>query len=202
MRIKDQNTKSYSRAGVLLIVGILMVFIIAIGVYRSTAPTEVTTEKITDQGQRLYDEIRASAYDADEDFSFYVDKFYRDIELYGIYPVRPDTVIIKFADLDKMKATTHIHGISYGSNDDSRIEIYVNPSTWKDFKKPMRYFLMYHELCHDVLNLDDLEAVPANEGKLMYPAISSFEMKNMDDFIEASHALFEEVAMREATTNN
>ncbi len=55
----------------------------------------------------------------------------------------------------------------------------------------MRYFLMYHELAHDVLNLDDLEAKSLNEGKLMYPAISSYENKNMDEFIENSHALFE-----------
>ena len=56
----------------------------------------------------------------------------------------------------------------------------------------MRYFLMYHELAHDVLNLDDLEAMSWNEGKLMYPEISSYEKKNMDDFIESAHALFKE----------
>ena len=52
--------------------------------------------------------------------------------------------------------------------------------------------LMYHELAHDVLNLDDLEPKSWNEGKLMYPAILSYETKNMDDFIESGHALFEE----------
>jgi len=51
---------------------------------------------------------------------------------------------------------------------------------------------MYHELAHDVLNLDDLEPKSWNEGKLMYPAISSYENKNLDDFIESAHALFEE----------
>ena len=56
----------------------------------------------------------------------------------------------------------------------------------------MRYILMYHELAHDVLNLDDLEAESRNEGKLMYLSISSYEKKTMDDFIESTHALFEE----------
>ena len=51
---------------------------------------------------------------------------------------------------------------------------------------------MYHELAHDVLNLDDLEPESRNEGKLMYPYISSYEKKTMDDFIESTHALFEE----------
>jgi hypothetical protein len=60
----------------------------------------------------------------------------------------------------------------------------------------MRYFLMYHELAHDVLNLDDLEAKPIHEGKLMYPEISTYEKKNMDDFIESFHAVFEAHAQK------
>lgn len=143
-----------------------------------------------------YAEIAASSYDADEDFNFYVDKFYRDLTVYGLNPRKPAITIIKFAKLDQMKNTTHIHGVSFGINDDSRIEIYINPTAWQNFKKPMRYFLMYHELSHDVLNVDDLEDISSNDGKLMYPALSSFENKNMDDFIEASHALFEKEALK------
>lgn len=139
-----------------------------------------------------YDEIAANSYDSDEDFDMYVQKFYRDLEFYGIYPKKPKVQIIKFSKLDQLDNTTHIHGLSFGSGDDDRIEIYINPSTWEQFNKPMRYFLMYHELAHDVLNLDDLEPKSWNEGKLMYPAISSYENKNMDDFIESAHALFEE----------
>lgn len=141
----------------------------------------------------LYDEIAANSYDSDEDFDIYVQKFYRDLEFHGIYPKKPKIQIIKFSKLDQLDNTTHIHGMSYGFGDDDRIEIYINPSSWKQFNKPMRYFLMYHELAHDVLNLDDLEPKSWNEGKLMYPAISSYENKDMDDFIESSHALFEEI---------
>ena len=46
-------------------------------------------------------------------------------------------------------------------------------------------FLMYHELAHDILNLDDLEMNPSHERKLMYPAINTYENVSMDDFIEA-----------------
>ena len=77
--------------------------------------------------------------------------------------------------------------------DDDRIEIYINKSSWDDFNKQKRYYLMYHELSHDVLNLDDLDDSPSNEGKLMYPAISSYELITMDDFIDSFHALFEEI---------
>ncbi len=55
---------------------------------------------------------------------------------------------------------------------------------------------MYHELAHDILNLDDLDNKPINEGKLMYPEISTYEKKNMDDFIESFHSLFEEHAKK------
>ena len=127
----------------------------------------------------------------------YVDKFYRDVGVYGIFPKKPKTTIIRFAKLDQLHNTTHIHGLSYGINDDDRIEIYINPSTWKSFNKPMRYFLMYHELAHDILNVDDLNEKNINEGKLMYPAIAVYENKDMDDFIESSHALFEEVAEKQ-----
>ena len=50
---------------------------------------------------------------------------------------------------------------------------------------------MYHELSHDLLNIEDFPATPANEGKLMYPYSSSFDVQNMDEFIEAFHELFE-----------
>lgn len=139
----------------------------------------------------LYNEVVSNSFESEEDFSNYINKFYRDLEFYGIYPKKPKTQIIKFSKLDQLNNTTHIHGLSYGIDDDDKIEIYINPSTWDQFDKPLRYFLIYHELAHDVLNVADLEAIPENEGELMYPVISSYENINMDDFIESTHALFE-----------
>lgn len=144
----------------------------------------------------LHKEIVANSYDANEEFDMYIDKFYRDLEFYGIYPKKPKSTIIKFSRLDQIDNTTHIHGLSFGVNNDNIIEIYINPSTWKKFNKPMRYFLMYHELAHDVLNLDDLEAKIENKGKLMYPEIAGYDNLNMDEFIESFHALFEEFSMK------
>jgi hypothetical protein len=144
---------------------------------------------------RLRNEIIANSYDGDEDFDVYVEKFYRDLAFHGIHPKRPMVTIIKFSKLDQMDNATHIHALSLGSDSDDRIEIYINPSTWKQFNKPMRYYLMYHELSHDVLNLDDLESETSNEGKLMYPELSRYSNKTMDDFIESFHALFKEHSM-------
>jgi len=143
--------------------------------------------------ENFKNEIAASSYESDENFEMYVEKFYRDLEYHGIFPKKPKKKIIRLSRLDQLDNATHIHGVSFGGNDDDVIEIYINTSTWNNFNKPMRYFLMYHELAHDILNVEDLEATIDNEGKLMYPEISSYEKKNMDDFIESSHALFDEI---------
>lgn len=148
------------------------------------------------KANKLYQEISSSAYDADIDFDFYVQKFYRDLEVFGIFPQKPKTTIIKFAKFDHITDATHIHGVSCGVYDDDRIEIYINPSTWEKFSKPKRYYLMYHELSHDVLNVDDLKDIPSNYGKLMYPVIISYESITMDDFIKASHELFDEIGSK------
>ncbi|MTI29764.1 DUF4339 domain-containing protein [Xanthovirga aplysinae] len=165
------------------LIGILIMTLVSFLIYFS----------IKNQAEvNLYNKVVENSYDSDEDFQVYVDKFYRDLEYFGIYAQKPKTTIIKFSKLDQMGNTTHIHGLSFGSHDNAKIEIYINPSSWRQFNKPMRYFLMYHELAHDILNLDDLDPKSFYEGKLMYPEISSYESKNMDDFIESAHALFEE----------
>lgn len=179
---KPRPKKRNFKLIVLLIVIILIVFSISFVFYNSQ------------QDKILYKNIVENSYESDIDFDFYVDKFYRDISVYGIFPKKPEKIIIKFAKLDQINKATNIHGISYGINNDDKIEIYINPSTWDQFNKPLRYYLMYHELSHDILNLDDLECSPINEGKLMYPAIASYESITMDDFIESSHELFEDVA--------
>lgn len=181
---KPKNKRSLKRIAtisIILLFSILIVYIIG----------------NNQKENKLYQNISSSAFEANVDFDFYVKKFYRDVEVFGIFPKKPKTTIIKFAKLDQLTNATHIHGISYGMNDDDRIEIYINPSTWESFNKPMRYYLMYHELSHDVLNVDDLKDLPSNEGKLMYPAIATYESKTMDDFIESSHELFEEVAAKQ-----
>lgn len=135
-------------------------------------------------------------YDVEEDFEMYLSKFYRDARYLGIYPPQAETTIIKFAKLDQQESTAHIHGVAMGMNDDNRIEIYINPSAWANFNKPMRYVVMYHELAHDILNLEHQQSDDQNTEKLlMYPDLADYRSFTMDQFIEsyqtafASHAL-------------
>jgi hypothetical protein len=147
----------------------------------------------TIQASNIYREVSSQAFDSEVDFEMYVEKFYRDARVFGIYPIRPKETIIKFAPLDKISGLTHIHGVSFGINNDEKIEIYINPSTWKAFNKPMRYVLMYHELAHDVLNLRDLSKTKSNEEKLlMFPELTDFRSFTMDEFIESYQTVFME----------
>lgn len=142
-------------------------------------------------------EIRNMSYvDPSIDFSMYVDKFYRDLEVYGIRAVRPETIIIKFARLETTNKYKGYNGVSFGYNNDDIIEIYINPLSWEQGSKARRYWLMYHELAHDILNAEHVEAIPENKGKLMYPHSSNFKISDMDEFIEAYQALFEEYSNR------
>ena len=67
--------------------------------------------------------------------------------------------------------------LSYGSNNDSAIIIKVDPEKWANASVEKRWYILYHELGHDVLNLDHGEG-----GKMMF----NFADKeySWDDFIE------------------
>ncbi|TDQ15197.1 hypothetical protein DFQ04_3083 [Algoriphagus boseongensis] len=180
-----EEKSKYKQADIFVIIFIIVCILIGMFVMYLDKKNEVSD---------LYEKVLMDSFDGDEDFSLYLDKFYRDLNVFGIYPKKPSNVTIKFARLDQITNTTHIHAMSYGGDNDDLIEIYINPSSWDKFNKPKRHYLMYHELAHDILNLDDLPGIEANKGKLMYPAIESYERITMDEFIEAYQELFEEVA--------
>ena len=176
----------------------MAIFIVAILFWPSEGGNEFDSRHVIENTSEsdIYRQISSSAFDSDVDFDIYVEKFYRDARFFGVAPIRPKTTIIKFAPLDKISGLTHIHGVSFGVDNDEKIEIYINPSTWKTFNKPMRYVLMYHELSHDVLNLKDLQMLGLNEDKLlMFPALADFRSFTMDEFIESSQRVFMEYAL-------
>jgi hypothetical protein len=147
--------------------------------------------------KKIRNEIREMSYiDPSVDFSMYVDKFYRDLEVYRIRAVKPENIIIKFSKLETTEKYKDYNAVALGYNNDDIIEIYINPYSWKQSSKARRYWLMYHELAHDVLNAEHVTAIPANEGKLMYPYSTNFEITDMDEFIEAFHAFFGEYSNR------
>lgn len=123
-------------------------------------------------------------------FDDFVDKFYRELEGFGINKIRPNKINIRLEPLDSFKDTSHYHGFSLGTNNDNIIDIVLNERSWNNFTKAQKYYLIFHELCHDVLNLKDLNYL-SNEKEIMYPSIHNFKNLTMDDFIENFHKLLE-----------
>ncbi|MDB2495459.1 hypothetical protein N9X07_04660, partial [Flavobacteriaceae bacterium] len=67
--------------------------------------------------------------------------------------------------------------LSYGMNNDSKIIIKVDPKKWAEASLEKKWYILYHELGHDILNLEHGEG-----GKMMF----NFADKeySWDDFIE------------------
>lgn len=126
----------------------------------------------------------------DKEIKHIVDKFFRDLNNHGINPIISEKFIVDLKNLDSFKNTSHVHGISLGYDDNNLVEIYINSNSWNSFNKTLKYYIIYHELSHDVLNLDDLNDNKDNYGKIMYPNISVYSDLDMNDFIENMDELF------------
>ena len=135
--------------------------------------------------------IRSLSYESNEELKPYIDKFFRDLDNNNVPYIIPQNFIVKFSDLESYKNTSHIHGMSLGHKDDDRVEIYINKRSWNSFNKTQRYYIVYHELSHDILNLDDLSESDNNYGKIMYPYISKYDGLKMNDFIKNMKLLFD-----------
>ena len=135
--------------------------------------------------------IRKLSFESNDEIKPYIDKFFRDLSNHSITPIIPKDFVVKFSDLESHKNTSHTHGISFGYKDDDRVEIYINKNSWDSFNKTQRYYIVYHELSHDILNLDDLNNSDKNYGKIMYPYISKYDGLKMDDFITNMKLLFD-----------
>ena len=92
---------------------------------------------------------------------FEVETFLFDLENRGIN-VNPNQIInATFENLEG-----DVFGQSFAMNNDSEITIKIDPEKWSDASPPKRWYLLYHELGHDVLNLSH-----GNGGKMMFPFI-------------------------------
>jgi hypothetical protein len=91
------------------------------------------------------------------DLKLMVDVFLLDCKNNDIV-VKKGDVITSFETLDGSTL-----GLSYGINNDIKIELKIDPEKWANASIPKRWYLIYHELGHDVLNLQH-----GNGGKMMF----------------------------------
>lgn len=91
------------------------------------------------------------------DLTAMIKVFIEDCRLHGI-EVKDSKISAEFVELDES-----ILGLSFGIDNDDIIKLKISPSQWAKSSEPTRWYLLYHELGHDVLNLRHGEG-----GKMMF----------------------------------
>lgn len=80
----------------------------------------------------------------------------------------------------------NIIAIAIGKDENSKVEIIFDPDFWQTFNQAKRFYVLYHELGHDIFNLNH-----GNGGKMMF----NYADRNItwDDFIRDRESMFERV---------
>lgn len=91
------------------------------------------------------------------DLDLMVNVFLEDCKLNGIN-LKKGKISVSF---EVLKNSTL--GLSYGINNDSMIKLKIDPILWSKASAPKRWYLLYHELGHDVLNFEHGQG-----GKMMF----------------------------------
>jgi len=127
---------------------------------------------INDQDMREINE-----YDLEKMVSF----FLRDCEKNNINVPDISTLKARFVPLEG-----NTIALAYGKGDDSIIYIEVDPEKWAESSSQKRWYVLYHELGHDVLNLDHGQA-----GKMMF----NFANRDYtwDEFFEDKQYMFKSI---------
>jgi len=91
------------------------------------------------------------------DLNLMVDVFLMDCKNNSI-PITNGKVVVAFETLPG-----ELLGLSYGINNDAKIELKIDPAKWENASAAKKWYLLYHELGHDVLNLNH-----GSGGKMMF----------------------------------
>jgi hypothetical protein len=83
--------------------------------------------------------------------------FLSDCKLKGLI-VSKNVVDARFESLQN-----GVLGVSFGKDNDTLIKLRIDPRNWAEASAPKRWYLIYHELGHDILNLEH-----GNGGKMMF----------------------------------
>lgn len=112
------------------------------------------------------------------DLEAMVKLFLKDCELNNIKLSSDYKITSTFETLDK-----GVLALAYGIFNDEEIIIKVNPQDWSNASNPKRWYILYHELGHDVLNLQHGQG-----GKMMFNY--SEKDYNWEDFIKDKDYMF------------
>ena len=92
-------------------------------------------------------------------------------------------IIIIFKDLQSITGKRGILGRAKGSDDDDRVEIFIDQRNWAMLSDLERTTTMYHELSHDILNAAHVE----DESHLMHP---TYQFTSITELVVAMSDIF------------
>ncbi len=160
-KISDSDTKYFNFENTIDRGGYLIVRTAYLNLEQNVAYTFGSSRLVTIKPKNYF-VGRVNLKDVNQfDLKSMVETFLFDLENRGIN-VNPNQIInATFENLEG-----DVFGQSFAMNNDSEITIKIDPEKWSDASPPKRWYLLYHELGHDVLNLSH-----GNGGKMMFPFI-------------------------------
>lgn len=91
------------------------------------------------------------------DLKLMINVFLQDCKEHGI-SIPANSIDVSFEELEE-----NVLGLSYHIYNDKSIKVRIDPVKWSEASAPKRWYLIYHELGHDVLNLEH-----GHGGKMMF----------------------------------
>ena len=114
--------------------------------------------EITKKNKNSYEVFNGLANVNPFNLDKYIDKFILDAKTnhnIDLSYVNKKDKLILFKELDRKKIA-----IAYKMNDDDSVLVLVDPENWYKANQPKRWYIIYHELGHDILNLEHGECGP------------------------------------------
>ena len=142
------------------------------------------------------------------DLESYLNVFYYDLYVNAPGYFGDDIPTVAFKVMQKHKSriyfkeipanqrneASNILALAWGMFDDCRVQIQVNPNEWHKADNVRRLWIIYHELCHDVFNLEHECGIA-----LMNPTIPAYIDETM--FLGARDELIDYIYANDLFTN-
>jgi len=115
-----------------------------------------------------------NTYQINEMISMFID----DCEINGIQINKNQNIRSEFIELEGQTV-----GVAYAINDDENIVVAIDPVKWKNTPFATKWYIIYHELGHDILNLRH-----GDGGKMMFNFVN--RKYTWEEFLEDKNYMF------------
>lgn len=113
-------------------------------------------------------------YELSKELQPYVFEYLSTLENYDIKFKKQSFIVVFDADIMR----THLIGQAKGMFNDNLVYVKINPSLWQELTTKQKRHLIFHELSHDIFNIEHTTEVELMKPSMASPA-QSFKM-NID----------------------